>query len=134
MSSDCWCDHGRAEHDDKGCMKCACWYSHDELVRAGVIEGEVRKAEGIALIIDSESPELDEWRETAYRWMDGLRPGVEFTSTDLVDAIGIAPSPNAVGAVVRATAQRGSIRKTDRYVKSARPTCHAAIVAVWVRA
>jgi hypothetical protein len=73
----------------------------------------------------------NEWREAAYVWLRTLKHGQRVTSTDLIDAIGMPPSPNGVGAVMRAAATRGYLMPTDSYVQSPRPSCHAAIVRVW---
>lgn len=74
----------------------------------------------------------DEWREAAYVWLRTLRHGTRVTSTDLIDAIGMPPSSNAVGAVMRSAGVRGYLTPTENYVRSTRPSCHAAIVRVWL--
>lgn len=53
------------------------------------------------------------------------------TSEAVVACIGMPPgSPNAVGAAMRAFASRQGLRKLC-YRNSARPSCHAAVIAVW---
>jgi alkylated DNA nucleotide flippase Atl1 len=78
------------------------------------------------------APSQDEWRELAYSWLWALPSGWRVTSTDMVTAIGMPPSPNAVGAIMRSAAVRGYLTATDEYVRSTRPSCHAAVVRVWV--
>lgn len=57
-----------------------------------------------------------------------------FTSEDVILKIGMPPShSSAVGAMINGLAKRGLIRKTGQYVKSSRPSCHAAIMALWVK-
>lgn len=95
----------------------------------GLALGELLADQGAARVLDQ--PSLDGWREDAYAWLRARTPGEHVTSTDLVDAIGMPPSPNAVGAVMRSAAQLGLLAPTDVYVKSRRPSCHAAVVRVW---
>jgi len=90
-------------------------------------QGEALRDEGMARALDAQT----EWRQWAYGWGAMLKEGQEVTSTDLIEAIGMPPKPNAVGAVMRALAVQGLIEPTERYVKSPRPSCHAAVVRVW---
>lgn len=94
--------------------------------------GELLRDQGTQQVLWA--PSQDEWRELAYDWLTTQRPGQRITSTDLVDAIGMPPSPNAVGAVMRSAAVRGWLWPTDEYVRSTRPSCHAAVVRVWLAA
>ncbi len=56
------------------------------------------------------------------------------TSDAVVALIGMPPNhPNAVGAAMRSVASRNGL-KVEGYIKSTRPSCHAAVVAKWVRA
>lgn len=96
---------------------------------AGFIDGLARRDQGAARVLDA--PAQDVWRAEALDWFAALMPGREITSTDLIDAVGMPPSPNAVGALMRAAATRKLISPTGRYVSSPRPTCHAAVVQVW---
>jgi hypothetical protein len=97
-------------------------------------EGERRKAEGQSHALTADSLVLDVWRANAYEILRAWGQRREaFTSTDLIDVLGMPPRPNAVGAVMTAAAKKGLIAHTDRYVKSTRPTCHAAVVRVWTR-
>lgn len=93
--------------------------------------GEQLRDEGIDRVLSADANE--EWRDAAYRWMEALPIGRIFTSNDLVEQIGMPPSPNAVGAIMRAAGVQGITRNTGVYRKSARPSCHAAILALWVR-
>jgi hypothetical protein len=96
---------------------------------AGFIDGLARRDTGTALVLDA--PAQDVWRADAWEWLTTLMPGRHITSTDLIDAVGMPPSPNAVGALMRSAATRRLIAPTGRYVSSPRPTCHAAVVQVW---
>jgi alkylated DNA nucleotide flippase Atl1 len=95
----------------------------------GLDEGRARRDAGTALVLNA--PAQDQWRELAYRWLFELPTGQLVTSTDLIEAIGMPPSPNAVGAVMRAAGTQGALVPTDSYVSSTRPSCHAAVVRVW---
>lgn len=96
----------------------------------GLAAGEAARDLGTQRVLYASTQ--DEWRECAYLWLGELRPGQRVTSTDMVAAIGMPHSPNAVGAVMRAAAVRGYLTPTDDYVRSTRPSCHAAVVRVWV--
>jgi len=98
----------------------------------GLFAGETLRDVGIERVLNA--PSQEQWRQAAYLWLACLPDGQRVTSTDLIDAIGMPPSPNAVGAVIRSAATRGYLRPTDDYVNSTRPSCHAAIVRVWVAA
>jgi hypothetical protein len=125
------CPHDTAAHYTDGCMLCTCKRTEDELRRtAGRAEGERLKDEGTARVLDAS----DEWREAVYSWVGALPQGYRLTSTDVIEAVGMAPRSNAVGAVMTAMRKTGLLIPTDIYVKSPRPKSHAAIVAVWVRA
>jgi hypothetical protein len=95
----------------------------------GLVEGQRRRDEGTARVLNA--PAQDVWREDAYAWLAALPSGWLVTSTDLVDALGMPPSANAVGAVMRAAGTRGLLVATDTYISSTRPSCHAAVVRVW---
>jgi hypothetical protein len=97
--------------------------------RGGLVDGRDRAERGAALVLDA--PAQDVWRDDAWDWLATRAPGRRITSTDLIDAVGMPPSPNAVGALMRAAAHRGLIAPTGAYVSSPRPTCHAAVVQVW---
>src|SRR3954471_16558352 len=96
---------------------------------AGLIDGMARAERGTQLVLDA--PAQDVWRDDAYTWLGTQMPGRHITSTDLVEAVGMPPSPNAVGAIMRGAATRGLLAPTGRYVSSPRPSCHAAIVQIW---
>jgi len=55
----------------------------------------------------------------------------EVTTDDVIKKIGMPPGhPNAVGAAMRAFARLHKL-SVRGYVKSTRPSCHAAVIAVW---
>ena len=90
-------------------------------------EGIRRRDAGTARVLNAS----EGWREDAYAWLGALPHGALVTSTDLVEAVGMPPSPNAVGAVMRSAGTQGLLEPTEAYVSSPRPSCHAAIVRVW---
>jgi hypothetical protein len=118
-------------HGTIGCAWCECQLSHARLMADGIRQGEQLRDEGISLVLDA--PPSAEWLDAARAWVQALEVGRLFTSTDLVDSIGLPPSPRAVGAVIRASSVGGLIGKTGTYVQSARPQRHAGTIAQWRR-
>lgn len=92
-------------------------------------EGERLRDTGITRVLEADSQA--QWRGDAYHWLALLAEGAEVTSTDLIEAVGMPPSPNAVGAIMRSASVQGLIEPTGRYIRSTRPSCHAAVVRVW---
>jgi len=123
------CPHGIKDHWMQGCMWCQCVKSDTQLHALGLAEGERRRDAGTERVLDAS----DEWRGEAYAWAESQPRGTRLTSTDVIEAVGMAPKSNAVGAVMRALGTTGILASTGEYVKSPRPKSHAAIVAVWVR-
>jgi O6-methylguanine-DNA--protein-cysteine methyltransferase len=103
--------------------------AYEQPALEGLALGIEARDRGIDRVLNAETQ--DTWREAAYLWLAMRHYGEEVTSMDLVDAIGMPPSPNAVGAVMRSAAVQGLIESTGRYVQSNRPSCHAAVVRVW---
>lgn len=57
----------------------------------------------------------------------------EVTSDDIVRLAGMPDGhANAVGSAMRGFAKSRGLR-VSHYTKSTRPSCHAAVVAVWIR-
>ena len=111
-------------------------YPHDPDVdrQNQIVEGEALKDEGQARVLGNSPAFREQVRALIIEY---ARRGEPFTSTDLRAAAavrGIAePShPNAWGAAFTSAAKLGIIEKTGDYEKSPVPTCHAAIVALWV--
>lgn len=125
------CDHPRAAHGVFGCTACSCTVTHPTLMAAGVRAGERARNTGIGLVLDSDRTE--EWRAEAYAWIDRQPAGHRFTSVEMTDELGMPPSPYAVGAIIRASSQAGVIQHTMTYRTSARPSRHAAPIAVWLK-
>jgi len=98
----------------------------------GLAEGARRRDAGIARVLAN--PLQDIWREAAYLWLSNVPHGAQVTATDLIAAIGMPPSPNAVGATMRAASVLGLIVPTGIYTKSTRPIAHASAMRVWERA
>lgn len=92
-------------------------------------QGAELRDQGIARVLEADAQRI--WRIDAYAWIARLHEGQQVTSTDLVDAVGMPPSPNAVGAIMRSAAVQGLIEPTGVYIQSTRPSCHAAVVRVW---
>jgi acid phosphatase family membrane protein YuiD len=65
---------------------------------------------------------------------DLLLDGKGHVTTDSIVALVGMPDghPSAIGALMRAFAKKNSLRVTH-YTKSTRPSCHAAVIAVWAR-
>lgn len=98
----------------------------------GLAEGARRRDAGIARVLANPAQEI--WREAAYLWLANLPPGRQVTATDLIECLGMPPSPNAVGATMRAASVMGLIVPTGTYTKSTRPIAHASAMRVWERA
>ena len=68
------------------------------------------------------------------------RPGLAFTSEEIIDMVGLPREDsgmnanNAVGAMMNALAKRGFIRKTTMRRKCRRASSHGREVAVWMAA
>lgn len=93
-------------------------------------EGKALRDEGIARVLAAAAQA--EWKDDAFVWIITRHRGDRITSTDLVNDVGIPPSPRAVGALIRTAALRGYLTPTDDFVPSTRAKRHAGIVRVWV--
>jgi hypothetical protein len=90
--------------------------------------GEQLKEQGCAAVAGANCAYVAHFADAARRIL--LATG-EVTSDDVIEQIGMPTgSPNAVGASMRAFAAANSLAVSG-YVKSTRPSCHSAIVAVW---
>lgn len=90
--------------------------------------GEFLRDKGIAQVLDNNESYKDRFYRAAEKL---LMANGRVMSTDVVSLIGMpSGSPNAVGASMRSFACKHGL-SVARYLKSDRPTCHAAIVAVW---
>lgn len=93
--------------------------------------GEQLRDEGHAATLAKNSEYCEAFAKEAIFQMEQCG---EVTSDAVVVQVGMPPgSPNAVGAAMRAVASANGWR-VAQYRKSTRPSCHAAIVAVWVAA
>lgn len=72
------------------------------------------------------------WKHTAQAAIEYLaKTGKQFTAEDVREIAGDPPGHyNAMGAAIRAAAQRGSIRKVG-FRKATRESLHATELAVW---
>lgn len=79
------------------------------------------------------------WAERALAWIAAQPIGSRFTSEDLTADVGLPSGDvgqhrnNAVGAVMRAAARTGLVRRVG-YVESVRKRSHAAVLSRWERA
>jgi hypothetical protein len=92
--------------------------------------GDILANEGAHLALLSK----DEWSKRADEWFSLLQEGENFTSEDLVKAIGLPASlkqnkNNAVGAKMRYWAENYAER--IGYKKTTRTTSHSRMIAVW---
>jgi len=92
--------------------------------------GDLLRDQGIAQVLSHNESYADRFYSAAGILLE--RHG-EITSTAVVELVGMPDgSPNAIGAAMRSFAKRRGLH-IDRYVKSSRPSCHSAVVAVWKR-
>lgn len=90
--------------------------------------GDDLRDEGVEAVLTSTDLE---WRIAAERRIAALASSGEgFTSEDVTRVVGVPPSPNAVGAVIRAAAVRGVIRPVG-FTTATRPSQHSATLRVW---
>lgn len=82
---------------------------------------------------------LAEWKDEFRTYIESMPEDSEFTSEDVVDAVGLPSGDvrmnanNAVGAMMNGLARRGLIAKTGVRVQSKRPSSHGAELILWVR-
>lgn len=84
---------------------------------------------GMELALESKP----DWSARADEWFDNLVEGTEYTSEDLVNAIGLPDnsalnSNNAVGAKIRSLASRSD---EVGFRKTVRTTSHSRRIVVW---
>ena len=93
-------------------------------------QGEFLKADGCEVVLAHNPDYKSRFFAVARRL---LADQGQVTSDLVIEAIGMpAGHPNAVGACMRAFAKANGL-VVENYVKSTRPSCHAAIVAVWAK-
>jgi hypothetical protein len=92
-------------------------------------EGEKRRDQAIRRVGDAAEP----WTQYAVDVIGLVSLArFDFTSDDVWAALDVKPSePRALGAAMKAAANRGIIFPTGEYRKSGRPECHARPLAVW---
>lgn len=91
-------------------------------------KGKRKKEQGIARVTGN--AENDAWRQAAQTFILRLNENEMFTSDDLVEAVGLPPSVNGVGAFLHSMAQKGWIVKRG-FKPATRASRHGAIVAIW---
>ena len=93
-----------------------------------LFSGKELKEHGCAAVAENNEEYLDWFKSAA---QDVLRAKGEVTSEEVVAKIGMPDGhPNAVGAAMRSFASEHHL-KVSGYRKSQRPSCHAAIIAIW---
>jgi hypothetical protein len=93
-------------------------------------KGETLRDKGIGRVLSTDK--VATWRADAEAWVATLPPGQRITSETLITAVGMPPSPRAVGAFIRTAAMAGWLTPTGEIVQNTRPSRHAGIVRVWV--
>lgn len=91
-------------------------------------EGERRRDEGIERVLSNN----ESYRVRFFEAADAIliKDGC-VTSDGVVQVCGMPDGhPSAIGGAMRAYAMRRGLKKVG-YVNSTRPSCHAAVVAVW---
>ncbi len=91
-------------------------------------KGRKRKERGISRVMGN--VENEAWKDAATRWILKQNDGVLFTSDDLVEAVGLPPSVNAVGAFLHTMGRKGWIVKRG-FKPATRVSRHGGIVALW---
>lgn len=101
-------------------------------VPTNLFEAEALKQQGMAATL---AAEREQWRAGVKEVVRLMPQGKEFTVSDLQRLVGREPHhPNCWGAIVNNLAKSDRLcHGTGRYVKHDRPSCHAAVVQVWVR-
>lgn len=91
--------------------------------------GEYLRDQGIKKVIDNNESYKERFHAAA---AEILAENGTVTSLDVVDRIGMPSGhANAVGASMRSFASKNKLR-VSQYIKSERPSCHAAVIAVWM--
>jgi hypothetical protein len=97
-----------------------------ESYRAGVLEAARSAGEQAALEFDPS------WADMAWsELVDLARSGYEFSADDLIARTGPAPSPGAIGAVIRQASRTGLITATG-YQTSKRVSRHNGVQRIWI--
>lgn len=73
-----------------------------------------------------------DWKNSAEALLSALAAsGIPFTADDIWKTLPQPPEPRALGAIIRAAARDGRIRRMG-FMQSVRACCHQRLVAVWV--
>lgn len=98
----------------------------------GAAEGQRRADEGAQAALNSGGFTMSDWRIKAAQALEGLVSSRrEFTAEDVTAQAGVAPSPTAIGGMIRGLAQSGRIRAVG-YTRATRREAHARPVRIWV--
>lgn len=100
------------------------------IAQLDLFQGTAARDRAVAKVAKSTPPE---WRTALRHVVETLaRRGGEFSTDDVWSRLdGQPPEPRALGATMMSLARAGLIRRTGKWVASARPECHARPVAVW---
>jgi len=92
--------------------------------------GDILRDEGTAKVLSNNADYAERFAKYANYLL--LATG-QVTSDEVVANVGMPEGhPSAVGAAMRSFAKRHKLA-VSRYVKSTRPSCHSAVIAVWGR-
>lgn len=101
--------------------------------RADRAEGVQRGADGAEAAATGHAMtyDPDDWREAADARLDVLiNRGTDFTAEDITDVVGVAPSPNAIGALFRTSNFRSRAEQVS-VVLASRPAARGRMLRVW---
>lgn len=100
------------------------------IAQLDLFQGTAARDRAVAKVAKSTPPE---WRTALRHVVETLaRRGGEFSTDDVWSRLdGQPPEPRVLGATMMSLARAGVIRRTGKWVPSARPECHARPVAVW---
>lgn len=93
--------------------------------------GDALKELGIATTLAAEH---QQWKADVRAAVMRMPIGERFTSADLQRLVGREPHhPNCWGAILNTMARARLCAGTGKYVKHDRPSCHAAVIQVWMK-
>lgn len=128
LSLRCTCGHGYGDHFRLGIVRldcltagCAC-----ETYVPGVEVGQQLARQGAAAAYANAG---DVWRRKAKaRIRELIKAGVPFTSEDVVEKVGPAPSRNAMGGLFNGYRDQMEV---VGYTQASRPEAHARVLRIW---
>jgi hypothetical protein len=101
--------------------------------KAKVVIGQTAEEARDAALQQVEAHADSGWMDAAEKIVRNLAAAGPFTADALWSRIDQPREPRALGALMRKLAVAKFIRPTGRYIKSARPDCHARPLCEWER-